>query len=352
MDSPKKILIASVSAGSGHVRCALALEQHLRAHYPEIKILNVDLAVHLTPFSRWLFTKYYDALTKKAGWFYGLLFKTGDAKNLSHLTKYGRWLMPISAKKINGLVDQFQPNLILTTYFLLPHLISKKNQTPIYEIITDFYPNHILFSNRVKKYFIPHRWTEQFVPEQFAGRTVISSMPLEQEFYKNKRAEEIKNRFASNQQTKIILFISHRTGKIAPEELLNKLIALNKNYQIIIIKDEKFQPAAVNLSANVILLNKTDKIDELMRAADLIVAKPGGLTVSECLYLQKPMLLYNPIAGQETYNLKFLTENNLALAIGALEQADDCLQNWPIKNWRFESPRNACEIIVEDIMKE
>jgi processive 1,2-diacylglycerol beta-glucosyltransferase len=50
----------------------------------------------------------------------------------------------------------------------------------------------------------------------------------------------------------------------------------------------------------------------LMAAADVVVTKPGGLTVSECLALGKPMLLVAPIPGQEEHNAAFLVEEGAA----------------------------------------
>ena len=49
-----------------------------------------------------------------------------------------------------------------------------------------------------------------------------------------------------------------------------------------------------------------------MAAADLVVTKPGGLTISECLALGKPMLLVSPIPGQEEHNAGFLMEEGAA----------------------------------------
>ncbi|RYY66373.1 MAG: galactosyldiacylglycerol synthase, partial [Comamonadaceae bacterium] len=56
----------------------------------------------------------------------------------------------------------------------------------------------------------------------------------------------------------------------------------------------------------------TDEMHCLMAAADLVVSKPGGLTISECLALGKPMLLVSPIPGQEEHNAGFLMEEGAA----------------------------------------
>ncbi|MCL6593524.1 MAG: hypothetical protein K6T31_06065 [Alicyclobacillus sp.] len=52
---------------------------------------------------------------------------------------------------------------------------------------------------------------------------------------------------------------------------------------------------------------------ELMAVSDLMLTKAGGLTISEALALQLPMLLYRPIPGQEVQNAKFLVRQGVAV---------------------------------------
>ncbi len=50
-----------------------------------------------------------------------------------------------------------------------------------------------------------------------------------------------------------------------------------------------------------------------MRAADLVVSKPGGLTTSETLACGAAMVIVNPIPGQESRNSDYLLENGAAI---------------------------------------
>jgi hypothetical protein len=60
-------------------------------------------------------------------------------------------------------------------------------------------------------------------------------------------------------------------------------------------------------------------MQELMAASDVIVTKPGGLTASEALALGKPMLIVNPLPGQEAANSDFLLERGAAVKANRLE---------------------------------
>src|SRR5205807_8748279 len=59
----------------------------------------------------------------------------------------------------------------------------------------------------------------------------------------------------------------------------------------------------------------TDKMDEFLTVADLVMSKPGGLTTSETLARGAAMVIVNPIPGQETRNSDFLLENSAAIKV-------------------------------------
>ena len=61
------------------------------------------------------------------------------------------------------------------------------------------------------------------------------------------------------------------------------------------------------------LVGFTTEMDELMKAADLFVGKPGGLTTSEVLSKGVPMVVINPIPGQEERNSDHLLEEGAAI---------------------------------------
>ena len=71
--------------------------------------------------------------------------------------------------------------------------------------------------------------------------------------------------------------------------------------------------AKENNCKNIKILGYVNNVYEYMYASDLVVTKPGGLTVTECLYLHKPMLIINRNAGQEKGNYKYLVKNKFAI---------------------------------------
>jgi processive 1,2-diacylglycerol beta-glucosyltransferase len=77
----------------------------------------------------------------------------------------------------------------------------------------------------------------------------------------------------------------------------------------------RLEQQARHASRTVIVQGFTERVHEWMRAADLVVTKPGGLTVAEALACGLPLVIVNPIPGQETRNSDFLLENGAGIKV-------------------------------------
>jgi processive 1,2-diacylglycerol beta-glucosyltransferase len=100
---------------------------------------------------------------------------------------------------------------------------------------------------------------------------------------------------------------------------------------------------------------------DLMRVATLFVGKPGGLSSSECMAAGLPMVLINPIPGQEVRNSDFLLEEgaavrcNYATTVGykidSLLADPDRVQRMAASAHRL-GRRDAAEQIVATVLEE
>ena len=75
------------------------------------------------------------------------------------------------------------------------------------------------------------------------------------------------------------------------------------------------------------ILEYTNKIPELMSISDLVVTKPGGLTTTESLASGLPIIVINPIPGQEEENAEFLEQNGVAIWIKKEDNVKEILEN-------------------------
>jgi processive 1,2-diacylglycerol beta-glucosyltransferase len=94
-----------------------------------------------------------------------------------------------------------------------------------------------------------------------------------------------------------------------PEEDLQLVALAGRNADLL----KRLQVLARRHPGRLFPLAFSTTVERVMTAADLVVTKPGGLSVSECLAKRKPMLLVSPIPGQEERNADYLLEAGAAV---------------------------------------
>ena len=108
-----------------------------------------------------------------------------------------------------------------------------------------------------------------------------------------------------------------------------------------------------NKHDNIKVLEYTDKVPELMHISDLVVTKPGGLTTSESLASNLPMLIINPIPGQEEDNANYLEEKGVAIWISKNDNPQTIINNLlNDKNKLLKMKKSATSLSKKDSTKK
>ena len=130
---------------------------------------------------------------------------------------------------------------------------------------------------------------------------------------------------------------------------------MNKKFQELIELTES--------SDRVKLFEFTDKVPELMSISSAVITKAGGLTITECLASNLPIIIINPIPGQEEENAEFLEQNDLAVWIKKgdsiartlknLSRNPEKIQSMIENSKKFARPKSAekiCQILSKEIL--
>jgi processive 1,2-diacylglycerol beta-glucosyltransferase len=96
-------------------------------------------------------------------------------------------------------------------------------------------------------------------------------------------------------------------------EKIQMIVITGRNIKLFDHFDKKIQE--LDSSRNTKLLYFVDNVEDYMHIADLIVTKPGGLTVTESIACHLPMAIYSAYPGQEEDNVDFLLNQNAAVLI-------------------------------------
>lgn len=70
-------------------------------------------------------------------------------------------------------------------------------------------------------------------------------------------------------------------------------------------------------------ISSKEEMNRLYEEASAIITKPGGVTITECLWKRLPIIVYEALPGQEEFNLDFLKEEGFALHLEEWEHVDN-----------------------------
>ena len=346
-------LILSVTAGEGHNSTAKALKTELESLDSYCSI--VDTFDYVSPELAKIISEGYLLVTEKAKYAYKVGYSLAEKrkpndKSLS-LLKYG--MTDELAEFINA--DTFDA-IVFTHPFAGMLLDEMKTKNMIDNrtvgILTDFTfhpyweeglnldyvvtPNELLTAQAMKKGFTK----EQVLP---------LGIPIHPKFSKSVTKEEARARLGLDLTKRTVLLMSGSMGYGHIESTVNTLDAVPHDFQIITVcgnnAEAKARIDAMRTKKRILNFGFTDKVDLLMDASDCIITKPGGLTSSEALAKCLPMIIVNPIPGQEDRNTEFLVNNGAAMAVTATSPLDEVLYQFFVDPRRSEIMREAIKLI-------
>ena len=284
----KKILILSASTGAGHVRAAEALLATVKKYAPDAEVRHIDIAHLLSRPARTLIVESYNKLAGRFPNAWEFLYKkTQEKKSLQQAAFFPNLIHRIDGTPIQKIVDQFQPDIIVSTHFL-PALFLK-TKTPIATVITDYGIHPFWLLGHSNAYFVS---TDDMKQDMVAAGVSpvaihVSGIPIHPSFYEKKIQKEAL-------AEKVILVLSGGYGSKRTDHIVQTLFRLQEPATIISIagKNKRLEQMLSRLTPPAHIHHRvigwTDAIQDSMRIADVIIGKPGGLTVTECIALKKP----------------------------------------------------------------
>jgi processive 1,2-diacylglycerol beta-glucosyltransferase len=349
-----RILIATVTAGGGHVAAAAALEEAWRALRPDDTVERLDLIKFFSPLHKKVHEDGYVQLVERAPELWGMLFgKTDNPKVARRLSKLRRAFPSNSRKKFARHLKQFKPDAVLCTHYLpletlgllkaleggVPrrrNLIEKmgaRRTGPsdnykhpfIVSIVTDFEAHALWMDACVDLYCVAAEETKARLVARgaTAANAVATGIPIASKFLSKPDARAVRKNYGLRDDQPVLLVLGGGFGMGPVAEVLAELDKVPGQFQTLVVtgRNEELRRKLATQTRRhpTHVLGFSTNMHELMAVADLIITKPGGLTTSEALALGKPLFILNPIPGQEAANSDFLLERGAAAKVNRVE---------------------------------
>lgn len=361
----KKLLLISISAGSGHMRAAEAVKKEAVLNYPEFAVEHIDMMDYINSALKKTIIESYALMAKKLPELYGFFYKKTDTPKISHFTKtLSNFFNQFNCGRFFKYIKEYNPDHILCTHFLSVYALQplQKNnniKARISILTTDYYSHDLQIIKNIDHYFVSNeKISYHLIKSGIEPNNITESgIPVDSVFYQNKLTEALKKSYHIMPEDFNILILSGGKGLVDTGNIIKTLFDFKKPARIIAISGEnrKLQEKLNSLYApthiSLEVIGWTDKIDEYMRTADVIISKPGGLTTTECIVLGKPLIAISPIPGQEEYNACFILENNFGVVARNTSDLIYYLDKFDIWSKKIpnKKPPSAAKIILDKL---
>lgn len=320
-----KILILSESiAGSGHSRAAENVAKGIRLQAPDAEIKMDTSLSHVSPtLEKWSSRLYMGAIRHAAplwGWAYQ------RDREWSRIGK--KALNRFVAKKLEPYIEKEQPDIVVSTHaFCLGGLAELKQRFAfrLGAALTDYWVNPFWVHERIDAYFVGADYVKAKMIADFSlepFKIHVTGIPIDPCFSQPVSMDQLREKYSVPQKSCFILISGGGLGLLPYEEILQGLSRVDKPLFVAVLTGTNHE-AKRKLEAflahspfphPILILDYVTNIHEWMKSADLLIGKPGGLTVSEALACHLPILIYKPIPGQEERNSRFLIAEEVGMA--------------------------------------
>lgn len=374
----KKVLILYAKYGGGHLSAATAIQTYLEEnYYYTVEVKCVDCVEYYNQFLSDMTTNAYKNLAKNAPNLWKKIYY-GSKKGL--LAKISGKANSMMAKKLLSLLTDFSPDMVVSTHPFSSQIISLlKEQKKIYcdlaTVLTDFAPHDqwLVGKEYCDYYFVSNNKMRQDLIDNYgvpSEKVFATGVPLSSKFSEKIDDEKTYSNYQLNPDKKTILFFGggeFGLGKKRTVLILKSLAKHLDEYQIVAVsgRNKKMNNEFLNLyeklqNEDLHVLKYTKDVPSLMHISSLVVTKPGGLTSSESLASNLPILIINPIPGQEEENAEFLEASGSAVWLKKDDNIDDVINNllndpqkleqMKINTTQIAKPNSTmdiCEILLE-----
>lgn len=330
-DTKGKILLMYISEGSGHHCASLAVEKALKSIKADIDILNINAFNYTNPILEKIINKTYIGIIKRTPDVWEYLYDNPKiVKNTQGLRDL---IHKFNSSKLMNLLEDFYPDVICCTQAFPCGMVADYKKTyglpaRLIAVLTDYIPHSYWIYDNVDYYIVPSEDTKTRLIENGIPFDKIKTLgiPIDQNFACEINKELAFKKNGLDEALDVILLMGGSQGLGPIVEIAFSLDRLSIDFQLVIacghnVRLKKtLDKKKARFKKKVLILEYADNINELMAISSLIITKPGGLTTAEALSKNLPMLVVNPIPGQEANNANFLLKAGVAVKAESTEE--------------------------------
>lgn len=341
----------TASTGGGHNRAAKAIVEEIEKRTydnEKIECKIIDSFKLVNQAVDKVISEGYEMSAKYTPTAYGKMYRLSDMKFFSANEFKNNPLSIVMARKFKKLIAKEHPDLIIGTHAFPLVALSKlkkvargeeleddfdefvaKSQEDIYpfpplvSVLTDYTAHSTYLQDEIDFYICGDEYVKELLVEDGVPEEKIKpfGIPVEKSFMKSRPKEEVLKELGLDPEKRTVLLMGGSFGAGNIKGTLDELSEIERDFQILVITGRNSalkssleeRVKEYNININIKIIGFTNIMNDILPAIDILVTKPGGLTTTEALLKDVPMVIPYFIPGQEGENLDFLTNCGVAI---------------------------------------
>lgn len=346
-----------ITSNSGHYRASLAIESALKTLSPDITTMNINGFAYTNPFFEKLINRTYMSVIRNKPEVWEYLYD--NPKVLKSVQGLRDAIHRSNSKKLKVLIqDEFKPDAVVCTQAFPCGMVADYKKylgldLPLFGVLTDHAPHSYWIFDNVDYYIVPSEASRNhFIRNGVEdARIRVFGIPIDPRFNDRREKEDICRKLGLDSRKRTVLIMGGSQGLGPVEKMADALERIALDFQILAVCgiNKRLQKTLAKkgkrYKKKMLVFSLTENVDELMEISDIIITKPGGLTTSEALAKNLPMIIIHPIPGQETKNTDFLLQQGVALRAEDWEDVSVLVQELFSNSVKLQEMRRKADII-------
>ncbi|MEH7480536.1 galactosyldiacylglycerol synthase [Neobacillus drentensis] len=317
----KKILfLPLLQMQSGHHQVAEALMDLLKNHTEDLTFKKIDLLSYTNKSLEKVITNGYLNWIRYAPETYNLAYKSFFYVSPTKKHSF-KWYQPLFLKKMEQLLAEEKPDLLVCTHGFPSYLLSKlkmkgKCDIPIINVYTDFFINSVWGREGIDLHFLPSQEIKRKLGRKYQAtnqQMMVTGIPVHEGITKTLHRKQ------DNERPRILLS-GGNSGLGGILKLAEELkLSSNLDFLVLCGNNKKLYDEILSWDLDHIkpltYLSSRSEMNLLYEEVDAIISKPGGVTISEAIRKRLPIFVHSALPGQEKINLQYLKRKELVFEL-------------------------------------
>jgi len=327
----KRVCILTLSVGSGHLRASEVVQRALYDGSDPIEVKVLDALDLARPWFHWLYVDPYWWMLRNAPGLWRRLFERRQRKQ--HAATAPDWVFRRGCREVLGQIKNYAPHLVIVTEIGAAEIAALGRRegwfnAPILAVQTDFQTEPPWVQSEIDVTCV----ASEEARSQLIGwgvlpnRVLLSGIPVDPAFALPYEKSDLMQALGLDARRPAVLVMGGGMGPAPLDKVIASLELSGAPMQVLAVAGhnrevrQRLELLRRRLAMDMHLFGWTDNIPELMAVSDLLITKPGGLTVAEALAAGLPMILTHPIPGPEERHVRFLEQKGVAVHADRLDE--------------------------------